>query len=92
MQSIEHVSSNILTRQEQLIIWLRRKGLTMAGIGRQIGLKRAGAWRLLNADRAPVHRVEQLRQCGIPDELLPRAEDVPPGNKPGWKENLSAPA
>lgn len=81
---------NDLTRQERLSVWLKRNKLSASKIGQKIGVSAQYSWRILRAERAPVARVEQLRALGIPDSLLPRAEDVPPGNKPGWMQAQAA--
>ena len=83
----ELVNQTHVTRQEALDLWVKRNKTSYAALGRLIGVSRAGATGLFKADRAPVDRVEQMRKIRvngseIPEELLPKAEDVKPGPKP----------
>ena len=64
------------TREERLFIWLRRKGLSYAEIGRQLGITRMSALRLCKAQSISVMRHEQLCALGIPVALLPMQYEI----------------
>jgi len=70
------------TRQEALNIWISREGLSHARIARALGLTQSAVSKMLKRDTAPVHRVEQLREFGIPLHLLPQPVNLKPGPKP----------
>lgn len=82
MQSMLEIPQNDLTRQESLYIWLRRNKIKGKDIAEKLGCSPNIVSRWLRSDRLPSWRVSQLRTLGIPDELLPRAEDIPSGPKP----------
>lgn len=82
MQLIERVAQMQLTRQEILPIWMRREGLYLSAIAMKIGMTKAGLSNLLRRERIPTRRFNQLRDIGIPEDLLPRAEDIKAGPKP----------
>lgn len=87
MQLTKPVTREDLTRQERLLIWIRRQRMTQAAIASGIGVGKVAIGRLLFSERAPSWRVQQLREYGIPEDLLPRAEDISPGVKPGSIRN-----
>lgn len=60
-----------LTRQERLLIWLRRAGLTNKAIAEAVGVKPAAVTRWFEAETIPPYRHDQLTRFGIPAELLP---------------------
>lgn len=91
MQTTLPLTQTDLTRQERLLVWLRRKGITQRAISVAIGVKDMSVNRWLYAERLPSWRVRQLVAFGIPEDLLPRAEDVACGRKPGWKQQVEAP-
>ncbi|MDD6181133.1 MAG: helix-turn-helix domain-containing protein [Desulfovibrionaceae bacterium] len=68
-----------LSREEQLLIWMRRNGLTYSKVAKMLGISRMSVQRLCTADRIPTSRSRQLKKLGIPEELLPEARDVPRG-------------
>lgn len=80
------ISSNLtqsdLTRQERLMIWLRRAGITKMQIARTLGVQPVAIARWFEAKSIPTWRHNQLVQFGIPAELLPPAVDRAPGPKP----------
>ncbi|MCT4534214.1 hypothetical protein [Halodesulfovibrio sp.] len=71
-----------LTRTEKLELYMKRKRLSYASIGKSIGATRSTAFNLLHAPRVPTHRYKQLLQAGIPEPLIPPARDIAPGPKP----------
>lgn len=71
-----------LTRQDRLHLWVRKSPWSQNDLARQIGVRPITISRWLRADRLPSWRVQQLRDLGIPEDLLPLAEDVSPGPKP----------
>lgn len=79
-------NQNSMTRQELLLAWMRRNGLSASEMGRRMGVSAVYCWKLVKCERAPVMRVEQLKSMGIPDHLLPVAEDRKRGNKKGWRQ------
>lgn len=86
----EQITHEDLTRQERLVIWLRRTSTTQAQVARALGVGKPAVGRLLFSERASSWRVKQLRDYGIPEDLLPRAEDIPSGPRPKWA-NADAP-
>lgn len=74
-----------LTRVERLMIWMRRNRLHFSEIGASLGITRMSAGRLCKAERIPRERHLALARLGIPAELLPPAEDVRRGRKPGGR-------
>lgn len=81
------VNKTPITRQEALDLWVKRMGTSYAAFGRLMGVSRAGALGLFRGDRAPVDRVKQMKNIvvkgeKIPENLLPKAEDVKRGPKP----------
>lgn len=91
MSLSEQITYDDLTRQERLIIWMRRMGTTRAKIGRALGIGTVAVGRLLFSERASSWRVQQFKEYGIPDELLPRVEDIPSGPKPSKNVSVAAP-
>lgn len=83
-----HITETALTRQELLLLWIRRNGLKQVELARHVGVTPITLSRWLRSDRLPSWRVAQLRQAGIPEELLPLAQDIRPG--PRSKRNLSS--
>jgi hypothetical protein len=65
------MATESLTREERLFIWLRRKELSYAEIGRQLGVTRMSALRMCKAQCISSMRHEQLCALGIPASLLP---------------------
>lgn len=83
MQSAINIASTDLTRQERLLIWLRRAGITNVDIARKIGVSSSmSVTRWFNAESIPTRRHRQLVDFGIPAELLPPALDITPGPRP----------
>ena len=68
----------LFSREEHLLIWLRRKRLSYAEIGRQLGVTRMSALRLCKAQCINATRHEQLCALGIPIELLPERDNEKP--------------
>lgn len=79
------ISQNDLTRQERLFLWIWKSPYSQAEIARQVGVTPCTFGKWMRAERLPVRCVTQMRAFGIPEDLLPRAEDIPPGNRAGWK-------
>ena len=69
------------TRKDKLKGWLCTNRLTYAEIGAHIGLAASSLAIILNGDTARPERVAQLRELGIPEELLPEPLYIPPGPK-----------
>lgn len=72
----------IPTRQEALRLWIERKKLSFAEIGRRMGISGVHVATLCDHGTMSVHRHAQLLEIGVPAELLPVALDVKPGPKP----------
>jgi len=60
-----------MNRPQALRAFLTYVNINRATLSALLGLDGSGVTRLLRADMAPAHRVDQLRGLGIPDELLP---------------------
>ncbi len=88
MQSMKTVSQNDLTRQERLIIWMRREGHTNTSVARALGVTLSSITRWIAADSISTWRHRQLMDFGFPEDLLPAARDLTPGPKRGssWPE------
>lgn len=71
--STKNITLTELTRQERLLIWLRRAGLTNKAIAQATGVKPAAVTRWLESETIPPWRHAQLVELGIPVELLPPA-------------------
>lgn len=70
-------------RMTELRVWMLRRKLTYVEIGRRMGgLTSGGVLRLVQGDRMPVERHQQMLALGIPVELLPVPMDVPAGRPP----------
>lgn len=84
MQTSIPVTYENLTRQERFCLWQRqnRDERSFAAIGRKIGISRASALRLCLKDHISTWRFSQLREAGIPEDLLPEARDIAPGKRP----------
>ena len=82
MELTERVAQMQLTRQEVLFIWIRREGLHLSSLAMKMDMTKGALSHLLRQDRIPTKRFEQLREVGLPEDLLPRGEDVKVGPKP----------
>jgi transcriptional regulator with XRE-family HTH domain len=71
------------SREERLLIWLRRKGLSYAALAKMLGITRMSALRLCKAKQISSIRHMQLSGLGLPLELLPEVQDRPRGRKGG---------
>ncbi len=71
-----------LSRQEALRVWMARNNLTFTEMGRRMDVTANNVSKQCDQDTMPVHRHEQLREMGVPEELLPVALDLKPGPKP----------
>lgn len=76
MQTAIPVSQEELTRQERLTVWMRRAGTSGAKLGIYANVTTITACRWLRADALPWHKVQVLRDFGVPEELLPEAEGL----------------
>lgn len=79
-----------LTRDEKVLIWLRRTGRTFRGLGAELGLTGDAVAALLRNESCPTHRHRQLLELGVPEELLPPALDIKPGPKPKAEAGAAA--
>lgn len=70
-----------LTRQELLILWLKRQGKCQADIARALNVAEISVSRWVRADRISTRRHKQLVEFGIPADLLPVPLDLDPGRK-----------
>lgn len=82
MNSMNEVTQLQPTRQEMLLLYLKRNGLTYASLGKLLGITGQSVLRLCRNPTAPSRRVQQLQAAGIPADLLPTPLDVTPGRKP----------
>lgn len=71
-----------LSREEKLQIFLSRSGLTFKAIGERLGMTGVAAAKLCRGETMPTRRHAEFMALGIPEELLPRGEDIKPGPKP----------
>ena len=77
----EDISHMEPTRQERLHLWFRRCGLSQAAVARRLDISAVAFGRWLRADRLPVRNVAMLREIGVPENLLPLAQDIRPGRR-----------
>jgi len=89
MELMNDVTQLHPTRQELLALYLKRKRLSYARLGKLLGITGQSVFRLCRNDTAPTRRVEQLLEAGIPAELLPAPLDIPPGPKPRAERHVS---
>lgn len=75
------VTQSELTRQERLLIWMRRTGKTNVMLAQFAGVSCMAVGRWMKQEALPWHRVQILRDFGIPEELLPTAQGMY-GNAP----------
>lgn len=79
MQSTEKLAQMNLTRQELLLIWLRRKGLKYSDIARSLDVSVSTVRAWFEAESIPEWRHNSLVRYGVPVDLLPPAVNIPPG-------------
>lgn len=87
MQTTIPVTQDQLTRQERLRVWLRRNGKSGAALGKYAHVTTITSCRWLKAESLPWHKVQVLRDFGIPEELLPAAAGMH-----GQQDNTAATA
>lgn len=85
MQLAEIVAHTELTRQERLKLWLWKVNRTQTDLAREMGVSNSTIGYWMRRDHLPSWRVSQLREFGIPEDLLPEAKDIPSGPKPKCK-------
>lgn len=78
---MQEITLTTLTRQERLLIWLRRANITNAQIAAALNVGAIAVSRWFRAKTIPTWRHRQLVKFGIPAELLPPAADIAPGPK-----------
>lgn len=83
MKTIQEPNQLFFDRQAEFRIWMLRNKLTFVEIGKRLGgMTGSGVCRLIQGERMPVARHQQMLALGIPEELLPFPLDVPLGRKP----------
>lgn len=85
IHSIELVTYPPVTRQERLKLWLWKTGISQADIARKLEVSKASVGYWIRREQLSAERVAQLREFGIPEELLPEAKDIPGGPKPSLR-------
>lgn len=61
-------------RYEHLRSWMRQFNVTFAYVGKNIGISRVGAMKVLKSERISPERHQQLVALRFPPELLPIAD------------------
>lgn len=61
-----NLTQSELTRQERLLIWLYREGITKMQIAKAIGVSPIAVTRWFQSERIPTWRHKQLVAVGIP--------------------------
>ena len=69
--STYNLNPEILTRQQRFKIWKALSRVTYTGLGRHMGISHVAARAFCLGESAPAERVAQLREIGVPEELLP---------------------
>lgn len=79
-----HFDANLIypTKQERLLLWMRRNRRSYRGLGRDIDLSGVQVANLCGQDTMPTEHHAQLVALGVPADLLPKPLDVKPGPKP----------
>lgn len=81
------------TRLMDLRVWMVRNGVTYVMLGAALGgITGTAVQQLLKGDRMPVARHSALLDWGVPEHLLPPAQDVPRGRNPRRAMPDNAPA
>lgn len=75
------LDSNKPGRQVALRAWIILNGYSMGQLARILGVHPSMMTRIVSGDRAPVKRIRQLEELGVPKELLPEPSR-PPGRPP----------
>jgi transcriptional regulator with XRE-family HTH domain len=65
-------------RKNALRAWLAGQGISKVQLARYLGVSPSWVTRILGSDHAPMKRIQQLVDYGIPKELLPQPS-APPG-------------
>lgn len=68
----------ISNRKAKLQAWLAYHGVLKSQLAQYLGVHPSMVTRMLRSDRAPAKRIAQLKEFGIPEELLP-LPSRPPG-------------
>ena len=68
---------------DALLVWMGDHYITFRNLGLQLGVSAAYARILCCQERISHHWHEKLVALGFPQDLLPRAEDVRRGVRPG---------
>lgn len=89
MQSTEFVPHTELTRQERFKLWMWKTSFKQSELARRLGVSKSTVGYWIRAEHLPSWRVRQMREFGIPEELLPSAKDIPSGPKPKAAECCS---
>lgn len=76
------MASQLSPRPESLRKWLRAHDITLAALGRALGVSETRARELIVADTIPTWLHARASVLGIPLELLPPALDKKRGPKP----------
>ena len=76
------MASRLSARPKRLRKWLRAHDITLAALGRELGVSETRARELIFIETMPTLLHARATALGIPAELLPRALDKKPGPKP----------
>ena len=79
MQSTKNLARIDITRQELLLLWMRRNGLTYSTIAQALEVSASTVRAWFEAETIPSWRHESLVKFGIPVNLLPPAVNIAPG-------------
>lgn len=85
MNTTPNLTDTQYSRQALLYLWLRENRISLASLARRIGVSQVSVGKWVQAESIPIKRLEQLKEIGIPEALLPEGVDIPTGPKPGWK-------
>ena len=80
--SLQDVRSAVIDRRTAFRIWQLTKGVTLAELSKVLGITGCGLSKSLNNERMPVEHHKRLVDFGVPENLLPRPENVRTGPKP----------
>lgn len=76
------MASRLSARPKRLRKWLRAHDITLAALGRELGVSETRARELIFIETMPTLLHARATALGIPAELLPQALDKKPGPKP----------
>lgn len=76
-------------RKEKMFEWMVANKLTYKRISEIMGVSSTLVSIMFKRPSIPTRRHKQLRDVGVPLEILPPAKDIPSGPRPKWANEIS---